>query len=477
MSKAYSNEYQSYRNKQRILSESLTRVTPRQFFDDIFPDEDLERKGHPDDGKANMIIAYQVATTDPETGSTKVGMQNRILFAGKDGLEMTYRNAFALCGMCTYSGRRRTARNAYKLYGMAIDLDGVGREECENLLFGIEKKIFPCPQYVVNSGHGLHLYYIFQQPIPLYPNVRDHLQRLKTGLTKLIWTNETSQIKSRPGRDQRDYLGIYQNMRMPGSCSKIGKGRARSRYLVTAYRWNSYAGARCTISYLNSFLRSWGLEKFRAPEDPDYSSWDYDHLTLDEAQRLYPEWYERRIVRKQPAGQWVASRKVYEWWLDRIQRADGARDGNRYHCISILFIYAIKCNVPYDDVMADAMSLIEPFNQLTVKDGNDFTQEDVINAAKFFKRCYATYSLRAIETKTGIVIPRRPRPQRSQEEHLARIRLLRSHFSSYDSVGRPTKSGIVAEWRAAHPDGTKAQCERETGLSRPTVLRWWDAKE
>ena len=40
--------------------------------------------------------------------------------------------------------------------------------------------------------------------------------------------------------------------------------------------------------------------------------------------------------------------------------------------------------------------------------------------------------------------------------------------------GRPTAQAKVIEWRLHHPDGRKIDCERETGLSRPTVLKWWE---
>ena len=39
--------------------------------------------------------------------------------------------------------------------------------------------------------------------------------------------------------------------------------------------------------------------------------------------------------------------------------------------------------------------------------------------------------------------------------------------------GRPTKKDIVEQWQAVHPEGRKIDCERETGLSRHTVLKWW----
>ena len=485
-------EKQVYREKQVLLGEYFTQVTPREFYDDIFPDDDLERVGHPEDHKANMIIAYRMEYEDKD-GKRKVGMKNEIVFAGKDGLAKADKCSFALCSLCTYSGRRRTAKNSYRCYGFCFDLDGVGREELLAFIAGVHAGIIPCPQYVVNSGHGLHLYYLFQQPIPLYPGVRDHLQRLKHALTWVVWTNETSQYKSTPSKDVRDYLGIYQNFRMPGSCSKIGSGNAKTRYLVTAFRWTTYAGARTTITELNRYVP----EAYRAPEDPDYSSWDYEHLSIDEAQRLYPDWYQKRIVERQPPGQWVSNRRLYDWWLRKIQARPssepiftasgavrveeatdynaGARDGTRYHCICVLFAMAIKCNVPYEEVMADALGLVEAFDALTIKPDNAFTSADVLAASKFYKRSYARLSINAIEVKTKIRIQRRQKPKRSQEEHLKRARILRAGLGSYDSVGRPDKAAIVRGWREEHPDGTKAACERETGLSRHTVLKWWEA--
>lgn len=47
----------------------------------------------------------------------------------------------------------------------------------------------------------------------------------------------------------------------------------------------------------------------------------------------------------------------------------------------------------------------------------------------------------------------------------------------YRNNGRPkgsgTKKNIVQEWKMKNPDGKKIDCERDTGLSRHTVLKWW----
>ena len=38
---------------------------------------------------------------------------------------------------------------------------------------------------------------------------------------------------------------------------------------------------------------------------------------------------------------------------------------------------------------------------------------------------------------------------------------------------RPEKVEIGADWCRKNPNGTKADCIRETGLSKPTVYKWW----
>lgn len=44
---------------------------------------------------------------------------------------------------------------------------------------------------------------------------------------------------------------------------------------------------------------------------------------------------------------------------------------------------------------------------------------------------------------------------------------------SIDKIKRSAEQ-IVKEWRESHPDGKKADCIRDTGLSKPTVYCWWE---
>lgn len=187
------------------------------------------------------------------------------------------------------------------------------------------------PTYMINSGAGVHVYYIFENPVPLYPNVVDHLQILKRALTDWIWNKETSKDRN------RQHQGIYQCFRMPGSRCKLGRNKpekTKDRYLVRAFK----TGPPVTINYLNRFVE----EEFRCPENPDYSSWEWadgEHLSLTECELRYPEWYQKRIIEKKPPGQWTCNRALYNWWYNTIQIPGNAKDGNRYHCISMLYVY------------------------------------------------------------------------------------------------------------------------------------------
>lgn len=462
---------QNYNAKNKFLSERFEELTPIEFYKSIFPPETLEKKGDDSYRASNPIFSYKVK----KDGRTY--FQNEIVFADTfdESIKKTAKNDLALCAMITYSGRNKSAKNAYKCMGFCIDLDGVGLEEITCLFGQIEwlEKV-PWPTYVANSGNGLHLYYIFQVPVPLYPQVAQRLQTLKRGLTNLVWNRETSTYKPQ----ERQFQGIYQSFRMPGCKTKLGTDKTRSKYLVRVWK----VGKPCSFEYLNSFVH----KNFQCPTDPDYASWDWEnegHYSLEECRLLYPDWYQKRIIEGEPTKQWVCNRGLYDWWLNKIQSQDdngkdNARDGNRFYCISFLYVYGIKCNIAKSLIDADAMDLIEPFNERTTKPGNNFTIKDVQAAADFYDTRFAKMSRKHIEERTKITIPparRNGRPQKLHVKLMSATRdVLHPDGSWREGNGRPDKKDIVKEWRAANPYGGKADCIRETGLAKMTVYKWWD---
>ena len=88
-----------------------------------------------------------------------------------------------------------------------------------------------------------------------------------------------------------------------------------------------------------------------------------------------------------------------------------------------------------------------------------------------------TYPRNSIEYRAGFSLPKNKRNGRKQAEHIKRITLLRDNDYPNgewrNKDGASQKAYIVKAWRDEHPDGKKIDCERETGLSRHTVLKWW----
>lgn len=473
-----------YREKNRYLVEEYPEVTASDFYQSIFPFDTMERKYDPFRRFSNPIFTYRTAEYSEKEQKKVAFFHNEVVYSDhfEESLALTQKNDLALCSCCSYSGRRKLAKNAFRCHGFIIDLDGVGLRQLQNFFGWVEQlEKIPRPTYVVNSGNGVHIYYIFENPVPLYPNVTQHLQNLKHGLTDWVWNKETSTYPIK----ERQHQGIYQAFRMVGSCTKLAHDyKAPERYLVRAFR----TGPPVTIEYLNRFVS----EEFKCPENPDYSSWEWvdgEHYSLAECQLRYPDWYQRRIIDKEPPNQWHCNRALYDWWYRTIQNLDNVKDGNRYHCISMLYVYAQKCMLAKELVDADAMNLLDEYNGLTMREGNDFTVQDIKDAAKFYNSKFARMTKKEIERRTGIRMPDgAKRNGRKQDLHLKLARASRDILCEEkgktdwrDGNGRPKGSSqqriIVQEWREKHPDGRKVDCIKETGLSKPTVYRWWDAKD
>ena len=102
------------------------------------------------------------------------------------------------------------------------------------------------------------------------------------------------------------------------------------------------------------------------------------------------------------------------------------------------------------------------------------------SALEMYSREYFNFKIDDIEKLTDIRIERNKRNGRKQEQHLAGARAIQEINDKYngtnwrDGNGRKPKKDIVQKWRSEHPNGKKIDCEKETGLSRHTVIKWWN---
>lgn len=451
----------------QYLQERFEEVSPFEFYREIFPAGELEAKGEYVTGKYTGII---VSVTSERKIDGKVKIKR---YSITDDLQtvndVVASDDFCLCSPISYAGKNRTANNARNLYAIAVDLDYILMDG--NYPLGlvnlIERHIemlerIPRPTFIVSSGSGIHLYFVLERSIPLFKNVIKQLQDFKRDLTRRIWHDAITSVKNDHEIQQE---GIYQGFRMPGTVTKNG-GRAR------AYR----TGNKVTMEYLNGFVR---------PEHQVTRFAYKSSLGLKEAEEKYPDWYERRIVRKEDPRAWATNRAVYDWWLKRISGETTL--GHRYWCMMMLAIYARKCShydeeknpnpVTREELETDAFALIPHFESMTETEDNHFGADDVLDALEAFDDRWITYTRDAIKYRSGIEIEANRRNGRKREIHLQIARFTQS-IEDPDGTwrqgnGRKSKENIVQKWRAEHPDGKKADCIRETGLGKTTVYKHW----
>lgn len=429
------------------LSALYEEVSYTDFYRDIFPVGSFEQRGVYEDGKYNGIAV-----------AIEQGGKRTKRLTVTDDLEaiddMAASDDFCLMSPISYAGKSRRSSNARFMYALAIDLDGLETLKqweffVEQVERGHEMLRFvwgiPRPTYLISSGTGIHIYYVFERPVPMFRNIVEQLEKLKKRLTWQAWTQGASSL-----HDKVQYESLFQGFRVVGTITKTG-GRCRAFSV----------GGKVTVEYLNKFVP----EEYRT-QDFVYQS----DLRLVDAKEKYPEWYQRRVVEKRPKKSWTCKKALYDWWIRKL--LGGAEQGHRYWCIMTLATYAQKCGVSRETLEEDAYGLI-PF--MNTK-GDEFTEDDVLHALEAYSDSYITYPIDTIVVRTGIPIEKNKRNWRKQTQHMEVMRAIQNVVNPNwrEGNGRPTAERTVLEWRQQHPEGRKVDCIRETGLTKPTVYKWWN---
>lgn len=389
-----------------------------------------------------------------------------MIFNDLNFLEEIKDREFVITSPISYIGRNRTAKNSRFLYAFAIDLDGVGKQQIEDIFYQYKNEVMPKPNIIVSSGNGLHLYYILEKPIALFDNIKILLKRFKYGLIDLVWNGYTSSVK------KRQYQGIFQGFRIPETKTKFGEV-VRAFYLENSELY--------TVEKLNHWVT--GRRKLVDTEIDIINKALYvpKKLTLKEAKEKYPDWYERRIVKGDKSRKkWHIKRDLYDWWKRTITDNEKVIEGHRYFCIMSLAMYGLKCDIPYEEVKADAYSFLEEMESKTGNQDNHFTEEDIEDALKAYKENYMTFPRKDIEIITGISIPPNKRNYRKQEVHLMGARAIQeindkvNQTNWRDGNGRKSKKDEVISYLLFNQKATKYKCIKDTGLSKMTVYKYWE---
>lgn len=456
MTQEYEEKHEMREKDAELNLRGFYPVATREFYRDVFPAGSFERLGHQEDCKPNGL-----ALTIEELGGGRSRGRHTIITDGLEQLDELARHPFAIIAPISYYGRRRAASNASMLHALTLDIDYVNADGLCHLLdvrFHDEPGYgcLPRPTYLVNSGHGVHLYYLLDKPVPMYPENQRELLRLKKFLVDLIWDEYVSY---KP--EHKECLGLVQGFRMVGAAAKI-EGET-----VRAYR----IGERCGLGWLESFDRS-GKTNIKIK--------DKRGMTIDEAKELYPDWYERRVVQGVRAGipDWKPKRDLYDWWLRKATAE--AVYGHRYFCIMTLAIFAAKCGIPREELEADALALRDA---ITGRGDEPLTENDVFAALKAYNENMRTFPREDLERITAIQMPANKRNWRRQEEHLVIARAMkdvRAKLGENVLGGRPkgsgTKRDLILGYAREHPKASQRSIAKALGVSPTTVNKWLNTR-
>lgn len=432
------------------LQRYFDEIEPFDFYRAIFPEGELESHEEREQGKYNAIAVELLPKQEDRSNCRRFIMTDEL-----DILDRLLKsNNFIIVSPISYIGKSRQSKNARMLYAIAIDLDGITEEHyLVDLFHQIEIGYLPKPTYIVWSGTGVHLYYQLEQPLPCFTNITKQLTELKNALTLRIWNGYVSSLSEKPQIES-----LFQGFRLVGG---ITKGGSRTRAYIT--------GEPVSIEYLNEYV----------PKESRVVEYTYkSNLTLKKAAAKYPDWYEKRIVNKQPRGTWQAKKAVYDWWLDKLH--GNIKVGHRYYGIMVLAIYAKKCGVDRETLEEDAFGLIAEMDELTIEEDNHFTREDVFSALEMYNDNYITFPIDSITALTAIPIEKNKRNGRKQDLHLKLARSNKAILKEAGELvaeGRPSKKDTVIMWRRMNENGTIAECMEETGVSRSTAYKYWNGAE
>lgn len=456
-----------YQEVLNILEARYEEVSGYDFYREIFPDGELSTEQHMDFSHPNAIFLCY----DDELGYKVRRPMYRDTWE-QDYMELIEKQENCLCGGLSYRGRRNFLKNAQRMHALIFDLDMVGDHELRNLLHrftlapGTLRSLLN-PTFLVASGTGVHLYYVFDEPVDLFPNIKLQMKSMKYDLTFKIW-----EYKATSREKGIQYQSINQAFRMVGSINE------KHGVPLRAFR----TGDRVSVSQLNKYV-------IQAENQVDLQKrFRPTKVSVEEAKISYPEWYERVIVRgDKRKKKWNIAGKVngedpfalYHWWLDQIDKVKG---GHRYFFLMCMAIYAAKCDVPRAKLKADMETAYEVLQK--VEHSNPMKREDITSALDAYSKEYYNFRLDDIEQLTDIRIERNKRNGRKQKQHLKIMSAVRDVLHPdgewRKGNGRPKGSGTaeqrVAAYRAEHPEASVTDIARALKISRPTVYKWWDGK-
>lgn len=429
---------QEYYKKNMILEQFGEWVDAETLYEDIY-------------GDLEQVVPVVFIDEDEDT-------KHMVKMSVDEAIDQAVDRNDILLGGSTYFKNFVSKATAKDVHALIIDMDNVWAGVLQSALqndWNENDKELPKPTYIVNSGTGLHLYFLFDEPIPHYVCNSEKIDQL---YRRLAVQQTTSRIYL-----QKQVQWFGQDFRMAGSLNK--------------YNWRN--------------------EVFRVGE-----KWDIDRLAqavgMEDTHFVrYGEPRTRQLVKRERTKNrtkrkgWRCNQGFYDYTLERCRNE--TKEGNRYMSFCALTVIAWKCNVPISKVEQDLKGLIPKYNKGAKR---QITEKEIEHALRMYnEKAMLTQRERLQDwigweykpqtnRHYGKQVFKRKKSQEARDKGLKNTNLEVRGWAVRDAMypdgewrnkdGAPSKQEEVRAWRQLHPDGKPKDCMADTGISKNTVYRWWN---
>lgn len=473
-----------------FLERTFREIEPMDFYQSIFKDY-LDEPYEFNKGEYTALVLEKTKQEITYKSGKKGKLVNRYVITNGlnelDSLIATSKN-FCFMSPISYCGNKRNANNARFYFAMVIEVDDLIIRDgvpagLRDLVYQALTDQIPEPTYIVHSGNGVHLYYVFSSPYPMYDFNKKLLDRVRRQLVYKIWNNYITNAYHRSQAKGSNWPlvqveSLNQAFRVVGTRTKKGLEEDTDD-LTRAFIFGN--GDTVDFEYLASFTDVKNADKIKLK--PTY--------TKEQLKELFPDWYKNHFTKSgrrksvPKVKSWKCNSALYDWYLKQIP--EKATEGHRYYSLLVLASYALKCRIPKKQFEADCWGLKEELEKKTTNDFNHFTDDDIKSAIQCYKQKNLTVlTIDRINSLTGFGIEKNKRSEKGQtmtrQAALAKGRAMQEINLKYngknwrDGNGRKTKQSEVLEWRANNPDGTQYRCQKETGIDKKTIRKWWNTK-
>jgi len=411
---------EQFEEKDMVLSGFGEKVNAWTFYEDVFGD---------------MSLSLPVVILDEESGKKIQPMEL------DDAIDFSMSRNDVLLGGVAYFNNWISKKSAKEIYTFIVDMDNVYSGTLQNALRADWKSAngepFAKPTYIVNSGTGLHLYFVLEEPIPCYRRSLEDIDKVYRQLaiqqSRRVYVNR-----------QVQWFG--QDFRMAGGQNKYGW--ENSVYRI-GDKWN-----------IDDLAKAVGV--------------DTHFVRYGEPKQKVQTEQKKRQRRK--ATGWKSNKAFYYHTLEGCK--DKTHEGHRYTSLCALTVIAWKCGIPLEQLEQDLLSLLPQYNKGAQR---QIKEKEVYSALKMYNDKAMQTRRESLEHWQGWEFKPIKRNGRKRDVHLMGARAIQEINDRVNGTnwregnGRKSTKETVLQFRAEHPEATKAECIRATGLSKPTVYKWWSA--